>query len=73
MPVTRVGRNVTAVPEDLNRGLDRNTGKRHGVNTATETTHLSGDLMKALAQECRPKKSRGDTGDTDSSLDKSRF
>ena len=49
MPVTRVGRNVTAVPEELNRWLDRNTGQRQDVHIATESADLAGDLKKALA------------------------
>ena len=50
MPVARSGRNVTAMPEQLNQWLDRNTGQREDVHIATESTDLAGDLKKALAQ-----------------------
>jgi phage terminase Nu1 subunit (DNA packaging protein) len=59
MPVTRAGRNVTAVPEEMNRWFDRNTGQRQDVHIATDTTDLAADLKKSLAQvkATPPKKS----------------
>src|SRR4029077_8631499 len=46
MPVARSGRIVTAIPEELNQWLDRNTGQRDDVHIATESTDLAGDLKK---------------------------
>jgi len=40
MPVTRAGRNITAVPEELNSWL-RDTGERQDVHIATAATDLA--------------------------------
>lgn len=49
MPVSHEARYVTALPEELNRWLDRQTGLPPEVHVATQTTDLSADLRRALA------------------------
>jgi len=48
MPVTRQGRYVTAVPEELNRWLSRESGAQP-IHIATVTPDLSGDLKRGLS------------------------
>ena len=48
MPVARQGRYVTAVPEELNRWLSRESGSQP-VHIATDTRDLSADLKRGLS------------------------
>jgi hypothetical protein len=50
MPVTRRGRNVYGVPEELNRWLDRDSGLSPAAHIAAADADLSAELKQSLAQ-----------------------
>ena len=54
MPVRRLGRNVVANPEELNRWLQRSSGEPVGSHVVTPDT----DLMKDLRASLEAKKQR---------------
>ena len=60
MPVTRIGRYVTASPAELERWLTREAGTKEIVHIASPNTDLLADLKRGLSQarKTRPKKSR---------------
>ena len=49
MPVARQGRYVTAVPEELNRWLSRDSAAGEPVHIAIVTPDLSADLKRGLS------------------------
>jgi hypothetical protein len=57
MPVARQGRYVTAVPEELNRWLSRESGAKP-VHIATDTRDLSADLKRGLSYLRQKRKSQ---------------
>jgi len=58
MPVRREGRYTVATPEELNRWLGRESGKKEPVHIATDNSDLSGDLKRALAEARQQKRRR---------------
>jgi hypothetical protein len=48
MPISKVGRYVTASPEELSRWLGRESGSKKPVHIATEDADLSVDLKLSL-------------------------
>ena len=50
MPVRKEGRYVTASPEELSRWLGKESGTTQSVHIATDTTDLSADLKRGLAE-----------------------
>ena len=58
MPVRREGRFTVATPEELNRWLGREAGKKEPVHIATDNSDLSGDLRRALADARHGRRSR---------------
>lgn len=50
MPVSKVGRNVTASPEELSRWLGRESGSKESPHIVTDNVDLSADLKRGLAE-----------------------
>lgn len=48
MPVRRAGRNVVAVPKELNRWLQRTTGEPVGTHVVTPESDLMKDLRASV-------------------------
>ena len=58
MPVRREGRYRVATPEELNRWLGREGGKKEPVHIATDDSDLSGNLKRALAEAREQRRQR---------------
>jgi hypothetical protein len=55
MPVRRAGRNVVAIPEELNQWLRRTSGEAAGVHVITPSSDLLKNLRASLAAQNGPK------------------
>lgn len=49
LPVTRSGRNVIALPDEMNRWLQRTTGEASGTHVVTPESDLLKDLRASIA------------------------
>jgi hypothetical protein len=51
MPVRREGRNVVAIPDELNQWLQRTSGEAAGVHVASSGSDLLKDLRASVAAQ----------------------